>query len=68
MTETLGSERALRGDLNIWWKLGVPIAELIVRPLFRVRAAGIHHVPLDGPAVLAFVHVSVLDGPSLAPR
>lgn len=66
MTETLSSERALRGDLNIWWKLGVPIAELIVRALFRVRVAGIHHVPLDGPAILAFVHVSVLDGPSLA--
>ena len=66
MTEALSSERALRGDLNIWWKLGVPIAELIVRALFRVRVAGIHHVPLDGPAILAFVHVSVLDGPSLA--
>ena len=66
MTGTLSSERALRGDLNIWWKLGVPIAELIVRGLFRVRVAGIHHVPLDGPAILAFVHLSVLDGPSLA--
>jgi 1-acyl-sn-glycerol-3-phosphate acyltransferase len=66
VTEALSSERALRGDLNIWWKLGVPIAELIVGALFRVRVAGIHHVPLDGPAILAFVHVSVLDGPSLA--
>jgi 1-acyl-sn-glycerol-3-phosphate acyltransferase len=66
VTETLGSERALRGDLNIWWKLGVPIAELIVRALFRVRVAGIHHMPLEGPAILAFVHVSVLDGPCLA--
>ena len=40
--------------------------DLIVRALFRVRVAGIHHVPLQGPAILAFVHVSVLDGPSLA--
>jgi 1-acyl-sn-glycerol-3-phosphate acyltransferase len=31
-----------------------------------VRVAGIHHVPLEGPAILAFVHVSVLDGPCLA--
>jgi 1-acyl-sn-glycerol-3-phosphate acyltransferase len=37
-----------------------------VRLLFRVRVVGIHHVPLDGPAILAFVHVSVLDGPCLA--
>jgi 1-acyl-sn-glycerol-3-phosphate acyltransferase len=50
----------------MWWKLGVPIAELIVRALFQVRVAGVHHVPLEGPAILAFVHVSVLDGPCLA--
>jgi len=66
VTSTLGSERALRGDLNAWWRFGVPIALLIVRALFRVRVAGIHHVPLEGPAILAFVHVSVLDGPCLA--
>lgn len=66
MRESLTSERALRGDLNTWWRLGAPIVVLIVRALFRVRVAGIHHVPLDGPAILAFVHVSVLDGPCLA--
>jgi 1-acyl-sn-glycerol-3-phosphate acyltransferase len=66
VTETLASERALRGDLNIWWRLGAPIVVLLVRAVFRVRVAGIHHVPLDGPAILAFVHVSVLDGPCLA--
>ena len=66
MTQTLASERPLRGDLNIWWRLGAPIVVLLVRSLFRVRVAGIHHVPLDGPAILAFVHVSVLDGPCLA--
>jgi len=63
---TLGAERAVRGDLNVWWRLGVPIVVLIVRALFRVRVTGIHHVPLEGPAILAFVHVSVLDGPCLA--
>jgi 1-acyl-sn-glycerol-3-phosphate acyltransferase len=66
VTGTLGTERAVRGDLNAWWRFGVPIAELIVRALFRVRVTGIHHVPLEGPAILAFVHVSVLDGPCLA--
>jgi 1-acyl-sn-glycerol-3-phosphate acyltransferase len=55
-----------RGDLNAWWRFGVPIAELLVRALFRVRVTGIHHVPLEGPAILAFVHISVLDGPCLA--
>ncbi len=66
MTAELGAERAVRGDLDAWWRFGVPIADLIVRALFRVRVAGIHHVPLEGPAILAFVHVSVLDGPCLA--
>jgi 1-acyl-sn-glycerol-3-phosphate acyltransferase len=66
VTGTLGTERAARGDLNVWWRFGAPIAVLIVRALFRVRVVGIHHVPLEGPAILAFVHVSVLDGPCLA--
>jgi 1-acyl-sn-glycerol-3-phosphate acyltransferase len=66
VTGTLGAERAVRGDLNVWWRFGVPIVVLTLRALFRVRVTGIHHVPLEGPAILAFVHVSVLDGPSLA--
>jgi 1-acyl-sn-glycerol-3-phosphate acyltransferase len=66
VTAELGADRAVRGDLNAWWRFGVPIAELLVRALFRVRVTGIHHVPLEGPSVLAFVHVSVLDGPCLA--
>jgi 1-acyl-sn-glycerol-3-phosphate acyltransferase len=67
MTGTAQDVRAaIRGDLNAWWRFGVPIAELLVRALFRVRVTGIHHVPLSGPAILAFVHVSVLDGPCLA--
>jgi 1-acyl-sn-glycerol-3-phosphate acyltransferase len=64
--EALASGRTIRGDLNVWWRLGAPIVVLLVRALFRVRVAGIHHVPLEGPAILAFVHVSVLDGPCLA--
>jgi 1-acyl-sn-glycerol-3-phosphate acyltransferase len=56
----------VRGDLNGWWRVGVPLVLPIVRLLFRVRVAGIHHVPLEGPAILAFNHLSVLDGPCLA--
>jgi 1-acyl-sn-glycerol-3-phosphate acyltransferase len=66
VTVEVGPERAVRGDLDAWWRFGVPVVELIVRALFRVRVTGIHHVPLEGPAILAFVHVSVLDGPCLA--
>ena len=66
MTGTIPAVVVPRGDLNGWWRVGVPIAAAIVRVLFRVRVAGIHHVPLAGPAILAFVHVSVLDGPCLA--
>ena len=66
MTGTIPTVVAARGDLNAWWRVGAPIAAAIVRVLFRVRVAGVHHVPLAGPAILAFVHVSVLDGPCLA--
>ena len=38
----------------------------LVRALFRVRLEGLEHVPASGPAILAFDHVSALDGPVLA--
>jgi 1-acyl-sn-glycerol-3-phosphate acyltransferase len=38
----------------------------IVRLLFRVRVEGIDRLPAHGPAILAFNHLSVLDGPCLA--
>jgi len=57
---------AVHGDLNIWWRFGVPVVVPIVRASFRVRVTGIHRVPLAGPAILAFDHISVLDGPWLA--
>jgi 1-acyl-sn-glycerol-3-phosphate acyltransferase len=56
----------VRGDLNLWWRVGVPFVVPIVRATFRVRVAGIHHLPLAGPAILAFNHISVLDGPCIA--
>jgi 1-acyl-sn-glycerol-3-phosphate acyltransferase len=64
MTETIVG--VARGDLNVWWRVGIPLVLPIERALFRVRVGGIHHVPLVGPAILAFVHISVLDGPCLA--
>jgi 1-acyl-sn-glycerol-3-phosphate acyltransferase len=64
--EPLGAPDAARGDLNVWWRFGIPLVVPIVRALFRARVTGIHHVPLDGPAILAFDHISVLDGPCLA--
>jgi 1-acyl-sn-glycerol-3-phosphate acyltransferase len=66
VTELGRATDPIRGDLNAWWRFGVPVVIPIVRALFRVRVTGIHHVPLEGPAILAFVHVSVLDGPCLA--
>ena len=54
------------GDLNAWWRFGIPLVLPIERALFRVRVTGIHHVPFAGPAILAFVHNSLLDGPCLA--
>ena len=66
MTEPGAATDPVRGDLNAWWRFGVPLVIPVVRALFRVRVTGIHHVPLTGPAILAFVHISVLDGPSLA--
>jgi 1-acyl-sn-glycerol-3-phosphate acyltransferase len=46
--------------------VGVPIFAPVVRLLFRVRLDGIEHVPARGPAILAFNHVSALDGPVVA--
>lgn len=66
MTQPVEDTDAARGDLNAWWRFGIPLVIPIVRTLFRVRVTGIHHVPLAGPAILAFVHISVLDGPCLA--
>jgi 1-acyl-sn-glycerol-3-phosphate acyltransferase len=53
-------------ELNRWWIGGVAITAPLLRLLFRVRTEGAEHVPARGPALLAFNHVSVLDGPCLA--
>lgn len=56
----------MRGELNPWWRAGLAVASPIVHLVFRVRIEGLEHIPLRGPAILAFNHVSVLDGPVLA--
>jgi 1-acyl-sn-glycerol-3-phosphate acyltransferase len=54
------------GELNPWWRWGAVVTMPLVRALFRVRVEGLEHVPSSGPAILAFNHVSALDGPVLA--
>ena len=55
-----------RSELTPWWSVGSWLTVLLVRLLFRVRVEGTGNIPAAGPAILAFNHVSVLDGPVLA--
>jgi len=56
----------VRGDeFSLWWRVTIPMFLPLVRLLFRVRVEGVEHVPSTGPVVIAFNHVSVLDGPVL---
>jgi 1-acyl-sn-glycerol-3-phosphate acyltransferase len=52
-------------DFSPWWAAASVVLLPIVRGLFRVRVEGIDHVPASGSGILAFNHVSVLDGPAL---
>jgi 1-acyl-sn-glycerol-3-phosphate acyltransferase len=53
-------------DFSTRWALGALILYPVVRLLFRLRVEGVDHVPLEGPAIIAFNHTSVLDGPVVA--
>jgi 1-acyl-sn-glycerol-3-phosphate acyltransferase len=53
-------------DPNRWWRAGLALVLPVARALVRVRSEGLERVPSRGAAVLAFDHVSVLDGPLLA--
>ena len=53
-------------ELNLWWRFGLPIFTPLLRLLLRVRVEGSEHVPSRGSAIVAFNHVSVLDGPVIA--
>src|SRR5712691_9208583 len=52
-------------ELNPWWSVVSAITMLIMRLVFRIRTEGVTNVPETGSAILAFNHVSVLDGPAL---
>ena len=54
------------GELNPFWRWGLVVVGPLVRALFRVQVTGLEHVPSTGSAILAFNHVSALDGPVLA--
>ena len=56
----------MQEDFSAWWAIGSTVTLPLVRMFFRVRVEGIDRVPARGPAILAFNHVSVLDGPALA--
>jgi 1-acyl-sn-glycerol-3-phosphate acyltransferase len=56
----------MRGEeFNLWWRVTIPLFLPLVRLLFRVRVDGVEHVPSSGPVIIAFNHVSVLDGPAM---
>lgn len=49
------------GEPDAWWKVTRAIVRPLLRLAFRLRVAGTHHLPTEGPAILAPNHVSVLD-------
>ena len=53
------------GELNPWWRVGLRVVTPLVHLFFRVRISGLEHVPARGAAIVAFNHVSALDGPAL---
>ena len=52
-------------ELNPWWSVVSAITSVLMRAFFRIKVEGVSNVPAEGPAILAFNHVSVLDGPAL---
>jgi putative phosphoserine phosphatase/1-acylglycerol-3-phosphate O-acyltransferase len=54
------------GELNTFWRVVLPPALGLLRLCFRARIHGTEHIPATGPAIIAFNHVSFLDGPVLA--
>jgi len=53
-------------ELNRWWSIVSAIADVVMRAIFRVQVEGGSNVPSQGPAIIAFNHVSVIDGPAVA--
>ena len=53
-------------ELNGWWEIVSAVSNFFMRAIFRVHVEGAWHVPTQGPAIVAFNHVSVIDGPAVA--
>lgn len=52
-------------ELNRWWSVVSVISNVAMRAVFRVHVEGTSNVPSIGPAIIAFNHVSVIDGPAV---
>jgi 1-acyl-sn-glycerol-3-phosphate acyltransferase len=52
-------------ELNRWWSVVSAISDVVMRAIFRVHVEGEANVPSLGPAIIAFNHVSVIDGPAV---
>jgi 1-acyl-sn-glycerol-3-phosphate acyltransferase len=52
-------------ELNGWWSVVSAAANVLMRINFRVHVEGETNVPSLGPAIVAFNHVSVIDGPAV---
>jgi len=51
-----------RDERTLAYRIGTFFVGLAFRACFRLRSAGISHVPLEGHAIVAGNHVSALDG------
>ena len=52
-------------ELNRWWRVVSAVSNVVMRATFRVHIEGVTNVPSSGPAIVAFNHVSVIDGPAV---
>ncbi len=52
-------------ELNAWWAVVSTVANAAMRLVFRVRVEGHRNVPAQGSAIVAFNHLSVIDGPAV---
>jgi len=52
-------------ELNAWWAVVSAVANAAMRVVFRVQVEGDRNVPAQGSAIIAFNHVSVIDGPAV---
>ncbi len=52
-------------ELNRWWSVVSAVSNILMRAFFRVHVEGVTNVPSQGPAIIAFNHISVIDGPAV---